>query len=604
MAGPSDLVADWALYRELQRGEGAPGDEARRALLDGRPWDALALARAWLARSPDSRGALVAWAEVATATALYDDACAAYERLTRAVPDRADVWLALAYAEDRAGRDPEASLRAAATRFPRGCADVARLELARRALRRGDVDLARREIESCSSVARDEPAARWLTARVQLAAGRPEAAANCVQGLAAEPLSLDACVVQARLEVDPAASERALTRALILAAPGALAVAARVVAPADARRYARLAPLVGHALGDLSERARAGDHAALVEQLDVAVRLSSRAALGEALAAARAGGQALPPETAALAAALALEGDDRARLVALDHAGESGWAVAERRRIVGRWCTPGALALDAFEVLLRDLFRAAEQEPPAARDAARPLVLAVAGEFNAGKSSFINAWLGRDEMRVGVLPTTSTVQRVVVGDVELVDTPGFNADLPDHAELAARAIAGADLVLWLFDASQPFKRSERQRLDEVARLGVPIWPLASKVDRLANDAERQAVLDLLDAELRELAVRRWCPPLAVSARRARSAGSGAERVEAGFGELRDRLAGQVLGRRAELVEQARVRSLVRALVQLHGQLDAPEARPLRVRASALLEALPAEWAGLAPRRTC
>ena len=39
----------------------------------------------------------------------------------------------------------------------------------------------------------------------------------------------------------------------------------------------------------------------------------------------------------------------------------------------------------------------------------RPLLVAVMGEFNAGKSSFVNALCGADVAPTGVTPTTATV---------------------------------------------------------------------------------------------------------------------------------------------------------------------------------------------------
>ena len=44
----------------------------------------------------------------------------------------------------------------------------------------------------------------------------------------------------------------------------------------------------------------------------------------------------------------------------------------------------------------------------------RPLVLAILGEFNAGKSTLVNAFVGADVAPTGILPTTATL-KVQVG---------------------------------------------------------------------------------------------------------------------------------------------------------------------------------------------
>ena len=82
-------------------------------------------------------------------------------------------------------------------------------------------------------------------------------------------------------------------------------------------------------------------------------------------------------------------------------------------------------------------------------------LLVVAGEFNSGKSAFINALIGQPVLEEGVTPTTAQVtilrhgeqaQRVVVGphqlavtapvdllkDIHIVDAPGTNAVIREH----------------------------------------------------------------------------------------------------------------------------------------------------------------------------
>lgn len=126
--------------------------------------------------------------------------------------------------------------------------------------------------------------------------------------------------------------------------------------------------------------------------------------------------------------------------------------------------------LSRERTLLADLqaFLETQGAPPEvtehARTAARSLdetfLLVVVGEFNAGKSSFVNALLGAQVLPEGVTPTTDRIYVLVHGEqagqmeatrdpfvsrltyplpslegVALVDTPGTNAIIRQHQAL-------------------------------------------------------------------------------------------------------------------------------------------------------------------------
>jgi GTP-binding protein EngB required for normal cell division len=142
--------------------------------------------------------------------------------------------------------------------------------------------------------------------------------------------------------------------------------------------------------------------------------------------------------------------------------------------------------------------------------------LVVVGEFNHGKSSFVNALLGTAALAVGVTPTTAAihhlryaeapeatvvhssgerkslafvdVKKFAVGGAEtlesvdhielgypapilkegilLVDTPGVNDLSQQRADITYSYIPRADAVLFLLDAGQILKESERVFLQE------------------------------------------------------------------------------------------------------------------------------------------
>ncbi|MCB9118242.1 MAG: dynamin family protein [Caldilineaceae bacterium] len=109
-------------------------------------------------------------------------------------------------------------------------------------------------------------------------------------------------------------------------------------------------------------------------------------------------------------------------------------------------------------------------------------LLVVVGEFNAGKTAFLNAMLGERLLTEGVLPTTSQIQLLrygerqaedVTGDdilvvhlpvewlreVNLVDTPGTNAIIQRHQEITEHFIPRSDLVLFVTSADRPSARA-------------------------------------------------------------------------------------------------------------------------------------------------
>src|SRR5262245_14392924 len=112
-----------------------------------------------------------------------------------------------------------------------------------------------------------------------------------------------------------------------------------------------------------------------------------------------------------------------------------------RTRREGQGPEPGALLttrqheLIAEELALlqrlSDIFRrypAAEEDQEAVQRAAEHLtalfLLVVVGEFNAGKSAFINALIGADVMPEGVTPTTSVINLLRYGPEPAVTMQG------------------------------------------------------------------------------------------------------------------------------------------------------------------------------------
>lgn len=105
------------------------------------------------------------------------------------------------------------------------------------------------------------------------------------------------------------------------------------------------------------------------------------------------------------------------------------------------------------------------------------LRLAIVGRPNVGKSSLFNRLLERDRAIVTASPGTTrdlVTDRLAVGGipVELVDTAGLR-EASDEAEAigvrkSREALADADVVLVVLDASVPLRQDERQLIESLA----------------------------------------------------------------------------------------------------------------------------------------
>ena len=121
------------------------------------------------------------------------------------------------------------------------------------------------------------------------------------------------------------------------------------------------------------------------------------------------------------------------------------------------------------------------------------LLLVVVGEFNAGKSAFINALTGERRMEEGVTPTTAQVTPLRYDDINIVDTPGTNAVIREHEEITARYVPRADLVLFVTSADRPFTETERAFLEQIRDWGKKVVVVINKIDILAGEKEQAEV---------------------------------------------------------------------------------------------------------------
>jgi small GTP-binding protein len=154
-------------------------------------------------------------------------------------------------------------------------------------------------------------------------------------------------------------------------------------------------------------------------------------------------------------------------------------------------------------------------------------LLVVVGEFNAGKSAFINALLGQPLLKEGVTPTTTQINLLRHGDEEartiegenlhviaapigllenlsIVDTPGTNAIIRQHEAITNEFVPRSDLVLFITSADRPFSESERAFLERIRDWGKKVVVVLNKVDILQSEAELSEIETFIADNARKL----------------------------------------------------------------------------------------------------
>ena len=144
-------------------------------------------------------------------------------------------------------------------------------------------------------------------------------------------------------------------------------------------------------------------------------------------------------------------------------------------------------------------------------------LLVVVGEFNAGKSALINAFLGQKLLKEGVTPTTTQINILSYGDIQeqtavdslqqaillpveflsnisIVDTPGTNAIIRSHEAITSQFVPRSDLVLFITSADRPFTESERSFLEIIRDWGKKVVLVINKIDILQNIEEVNQII--------------------------------------------------------------------------------------------------------------
>jgi small GTP-binding protein len=187
--------------------------------------------------------------------------------------------------------------------------------------------------------------------------------------------------------------------------------------------------------------------------------------------------------------------------------------------------------------LLNDLrasliqFGAAPEDHKTLADSIRQLdelfLLVVVGEFNSGKSAFINALLGQKLLKEGVTPTTTQINVLRFGETQerrvenenlhiltapvellaelnIVDTPGTNAIIRQHEAITQQFVPRSDLVLFVTSADRPFTESERVFLERIRDWGKKVVIVLNKIDLFQSREELDQVVMFIGENARTL----------------------------------------------------------------------------------------------------
>jgi len=631
--------------------------EGEESLAKGDPMKARQSAKAILIRVPHSPIGLALLADACEAAGLDAELALTLEELAGRVASRGEIWVRLGRARERVGSPPEetrdAFLRALAVAEPGSEARRdSLLWLSDLDLSLGDGARAELWLERLADRKHKDVALRRAEAR--LLQNDIDGAREALEGLELDPTDGRAALLRGRaLAIGrDAAAFPLLLRAMVLEVPGATEALSSALAwlPTDEITRAKIRTVVegrgeqglarwqaafaraegrrDEARAALVAAVRAGDVSAARPLLDSALEDQDHAALPVAL------GPLSSP--AALAADPKLADDPVIRdarrlpsparlkdpgeasaildaLVSVDTTRVRAWAESARQTALAGWLPTSGAPGDWTSILTRldrharalHALESTAKIAELAMERSRPVRVAIVGEFNAGKSTFINAVMGADVAPTGVLPTTATLhhlryapdpfariqyyegdvkERIVPSSelrealktsdtgnvkrveilmpiasltrVEILDTPGFNAPDQRHTDAARSAFEEADAAIWLLDAGQPLKQSERRILEEAKTARLPVQILVNKADRLKPD-DLAKVMATVGESLEETGLRSWSEPLALSARLALQGklGDAEALARSGWEGVQNLLDEQIIGRSDELKER-------------------------------------------------
>lgn len=180
-----------------------------------------------------------------------------------------------------------------------------------------------------------------------------------------------------------------------------------------------------------------------------------------------------------------------------------------------------------------EMGEAAEADRKRLQEIARDLhemffLVVVIGEFNAGKSTFVNAFLGAEVLPMGITPTTEMIELIRYNEepvlkptvrddglriwshpntgapgVAIVDTPGTGSVFQKHEKVAKDFLHRSDLVIFVLSAKRAFAETERIYLEMARNFGKKIILVINQMDLLGAE-EQTTVRRFVEQQVKEL----------------------------------------------------------------------------------------------------
>lgn len=154
-------------------------------------------------------------------------------------------------------------------------------------------------------------------------------------------------------------------------------------------------------------------------------------------------------------------------------------------------------------------------------------LVAIIGEFNAGKSTLINALLGEELLPMGITPTTEYIELIRHNEkaqripemqegslrlwmhpntgadgVAIVDTPGTGSIFQKHETIAKNFLHRSDLVIFVLSAKRAFADTERLYLQLAKNYGKKVILVINQIDLLKPDEQRE-VRRFIESQVKE-----------------------------------------------------------------------------------------------------
>jgi small GTP-binding protein len=144
-----------------------------------------------------------------------------------------------------------------------------------------------------------------------------------------------------------------------------------------------------------------------------------------------------------------------------------------------------------------------------------PYMMVFVGPFNSGKSSLINALVGRENLlKIGPTPVTDKVSILRYGEdvqpieamnrvqtvfypapllkkVSLVDTPGLDSVFHEHEETTQKFLHRADIILLVMLATQVMTSSNLEYLKRFKQYGQKVILVVNQIDLLTEEEQQK-----------------------------------------------------------------------------------------------------------------